>query len=582
MKTKILLGILYLLFAFGAGFHLPAASAANGGPAFSLSSGASFVNAGNTYTVTLRGQGIKDLYAFQALFEYDTNYFEFIEVKKSLTSTGTTVYKDRGTEVLFGFTKIGNASAESGDMDLCAITFKAKLSGATAIKLKSVDILDNGNSGQTYAGNSELPVQIVTANQPGDGNGTENGTENGTGNRPGSGTGNTGTAAPRPTTPQTEEPNQAIAKTSVTAENLNAAFKQAKQDSDGVKRVVIELLGTETAKEYAFELPAQALIASGMEHEIVLLTPFCSVQLPGDMLNNTGLEGNQNIIFSIGLADTSGMDAHAREIIGYRPVIELKITADDKTIHWNNPDSPVKVSINYKPTADELNQTEHIVIVYINETGKVEAVPTGNYDAFSGKVTFKTTHFSKYAVAVVYKTFDDISEYAWAKNAIDVLASKGVISGMTDEAFAPSKKISRADFIVLLVRGLGLSAKIDSNFDDIAETDYFYHSVGIAKKLGITGGVGANKFNPQAEITRQDMFVLTARAFEFTKKVFAAGNTSEIKRFNDASDVAEYARESIATLIKEGIIEGSGSLIAPKNHATRAETAVIVYRLYQH
>lgn len=578
MKTKMLLGILYLLFVFGAGFHLPAASAENGGPAFTLSSGASSVNEGTTYTVTLRGQGIKDLYAFQALFEYDANYFEFIEVKKSLTSTGTTVYKDRGTEVLFGFTKIGNAPADSGDMDLCAITFKAKLSGTSAIKLKSVDVLDNGNSGQTYAGNSELPVQIMTANQPGGGTGKENDT----GNRPGSGTGNTGIIAPRSTTPQTDVPNQAIAKISVTAEYLESAFKQATQDSDGVKRIVIELLGKETAKEYALELPAQALIARGMEHEIVLLTPFGSVQLPGDMLNNTGLEGNQTIIFSIGFADTSGMDAHAREIIGDRPVIELKITADNKTIHWNNPDSPVKVSINYEPTADELKQPEHIVIVYINEAGKAEAVPTGNYDASSGKVTFKTTHFSKYAVAVVYKTFGDISEFAWAKNAIDVLASKGVINGVTDEAFAPSKKISRADFIVLLVRGLGLSAKIDSNFDDIAETDYFYHPVGIAKKLGITGGVGANKFNPQAEITRQDMFVLTARALEFTKKVFATGNTSELEGYNDASDVAVYARESISTLIKEGIVEGSGSLIAPNNHATRAETAVIVYRIYQH
>ena len=35
-----------------------------------------------------------------------------------------------------------------------------------------------------------------------------------------------------------------------------------------------------------------------------------------------------------------------------------------------------------------------------------------------------------------------------------------------------------------------LTAEVESNFKDVAPSDYFYNEVGIAKKLGITQGVG--------------------------------------------------------------------------------------------
>ncbi|WP_127534342.1 S-layer homology domain-containing protein [Paenibacillus kobensis] len=44
--------------------------------------------------------------------------------------------------------------------------------------------------------------------------------------------------------------------------------------------------------------------------------------------------------------------------------------------------------------------------------------------------------------------------------------------------------------------------------------------------------------------------------------------------------VAPYAADSIATLVKHGIVTGSGSFMNPNGTATRAETAVIIDRLY--
>ena len=110
---------------------------------------------------------------------------------------------------------------------------------------------------------------------------------------------------------------------------------------------------------------------------------------------------------------------------------------------------------------------------------------------------------------------------------------------------------------------------------------YYYEPIGIAKKLGIVQGIGANKFNPSGQITREDLMVMVARALILSNKVTTTGTYDDISKFNDVSQVSDYAVESIALLVREGIIIGNpDNTINPKGNATRAETAVILYRVY--
>lgn len=147
----------------------------------------------------------------------------------------------------------------------------------------------------------------------------------------------------------------------------------------------------------------------------------------------------------------------------------------------------------------------------------------------------------------IKKAFEDIEDYPWAKEAIETLATLGIIKGTSETTFEPGKNITRAEFITLLVRAFNLEnmGEIDSNFDDVEQHMYYYGPIGIAKKLGIVKGVGNNKFNPDAQITREDMMVMVARALELTKKVTITGTFNDISRFNDASQVSDYAIESV-------------------------------------
>ncbi|WP_187273950.1 exo-alpha-sialidase [Paenibacillus sp. N3.4] len=176
--------------------------------------------------------------------------------------------------------------------------------------------------------------------------------------------------------------------------------------------------------------------------------------------------------------------------------------------------------------------------------------------------------------------FVDVTDnYLWARNAINKLAGMGVIQGTSDHTFSPEKNISRADIMTMIVRALNLKSTFDSNFEDVTKDDYYYETIGVAKALGIVNGMDGNKFSPTEEISRQDLMVLVYRALKSQGKLQAVGTVDDLKSFEDMSNISDYAVDSVAALVKAGIIEGSDNMINPKGKATRAEVAMIVYRI---
>lgn len=369
------------------------------------------------------------------------------------------------------------------------------------------------------------------------------------------------------------------ASSTVTAEDISTAFEQATANAAGTKTINIQLEKVDGASAYAQEIPVSVMQEQNAKQNITIATPVATVTIPGDMFTAKELSSKKAIEIKVTDIDTSSLGTDIAKAVGNKPVIDISAAIDGKTIAWNNPGAPVTVSIDYKPTAAELKNPDHIVVWYIDGNGKIVSVPSGRYNAATGKVTFTTTHFSKYAVSYVNKTFSDISKYGWAKKQIEALAAKGIIGGTSATTFAPGVNITRADFMVLLMKALGLTAKVDSNFDDIKASDYYYEAVGIAKQLGITTGSGNNLFKPKEFITREDMMVLVNKALKLQNKITNASD-SVLTQFADANKIASYAEQSAANLVSAGIVSGSGDKVNPKGYATRAEIAVIVYKIY--
>ncbi|MDF2522711.1 MAG: multidomain protein with s-layer y region, glug motif, ig motif, i-set domain, pkd domain [Clostridiales bacterium] len=331
---------------------------------------------------------------------------------------------------------------------------------------------------------------------------------------------------------------------------------------------------------YTLEVPASSIAGSQRGELLTFSTDTGSITIQGNMLNGVKDFNSNKAAITIRQGDKSLLPADVKEALGSRPLVQITLAVDGQQVEWNNQNAPVTVSIPYTPAAAELQDPEHITVWYIDGSGNAAPVYNGKYNPTTGKVTFTTTHFSFYAVAYVQKTFKDLESITWAKKSIEVLASKGIISGTSKDEFTPASSITRADYLMLLVKTLGLTAEVNSNFDDVERGMYYYEAIGIARKLGITDGIGNNRFNPKDMISRQDMMVMTARALEKLKKLKLAGTSHILDKFNDKSKIAKYANESLEALVREGLVTGSGDIINPCSNTTRAEAAVFLHRIY--
>jgi hypothetical protein len=552
-------------------------------PAYSISYSSERVEVGQTVTMTIKGQQVTNLYGMEIVFTYDTQRLQFIEkpsaqgipdiipnrdVFPAATSLEIAPKVD-GNKILYAITKTGQVAPSNGNVTLMTLNFTAREQGDAVAKLLSVKLGAPGDTHLIWEDGVSSSLHI-TGKSVGDGSG--------------------------PTMPQvagvgdsdknsnriqlTPLLDQQMAKATLTEDQLRQLKSQVGSDLAAKKTIIIQTVNGVTV--YALSLPSSFFQNGSQLKQVDIQTPLATVTVPWDMLKSSDLSQSDNVVLSIRFVDTSTWSNELKNSIGNNPVIDLNIEVDGQKLAWNNDKTPVAVSMAYKPTPEELLHPEHVNVWYIDDNGNVQRVPSGRYDAVTGRVSFQTTHFSKYAIVYEILSFTDIQNIAWAKKAIEVLASKGIVNGMTDTSFGPERSISRADFISLLVRTLELKAdnSMSASFDDVIASDYFFNAVSIARSVGITDGANGNQFLPNEPISRQDLMVMTVRALQLANKIVPSGEAKVLDSFTDHADIADYANASVATLVAQGIVSGDGARLRPTNSMTRAEAAKLLYEMY--
>jgi hypothetical protein len=188
-------------------------------------------------------------------------------------------------------------------------------------------------------------------------------------------------------------------------------------------------------------------------------------------------------------------------------------------------------------------------------------------------------------VTAAGKSFDDIQSHA-GKAAIEALAARGIINGVTDAAFAPDASVTRAEFAAIVVRGLGLGTAAQGGgeypFADVKKGAWYFYQVYAADFYGIATGVSATEFNPSGAITRQEAAVMIARAAKLCgmdTELDAATVRDALAQFDDYMTAADWARAALAFCFTEGILDDAALEIGPSKPATRAEIAEMLYGL---
>lgn len=180
------------------------------------------------------------------------------------------------------------------------------------------------------------------------------------------------------------------------------------------------------------------------------------------------------------------------------------------------------------------------------------------------------------------KDFSDIKNH-WGRDAIRELASKYIIEGVSNNAFAPNNNITRGQFAILLARSLGLQADASgaSSYRDVNPSSMLAPYIGAATKAGIISGYENGTFRPNESINREQMAVMLVRAMEYTGRNVAS-NPSSLNKFNDRNQVSGYARDGVSKAVSAGIVQGmTSNTFQPKATATRAQAAVMLKRMLE-
>ena len=163
----------------------------------------------------------------------------------------------------------------------------------------------------------------------------------------------------------------------------------------------------------------------------------------------------------------------------------------------------------------------------------------------------------------------------WYKAAMNYAVKNNLLQGDEKGRLLPNNNATRAQVATILTRVFGLTkGKTISQFTDVNKDAWYYDPLSVAAEMGIVKGDTGYTMRPNDSITRQEAFVIIARTFSVP-----AGKTSSLDKFADAGDVSSWAAKTLAGMVENGLLQGSGGKLHPKANITRAEFAQVIYNL---
>ncbi|NPV27274.1 MAG: S-layer homology domain-containing protein [Firmicutes bacterium] len=369
------------------------------------------------------------------------------------------------------------------------------------------------------------------------------------------------------------------------------------------KEVVLELPTTvaATTKEARFDIPATVLtkVAEATKNlvvkakEVVLTIPPAALDVPEvQQALNASAKVSVEVTVKEVAAETASQQVNAvlakpenKDFAAVGKVFEFSVQVkpeDGEAKEVKSFSKKVTVSIPYNP-ADLKGASEDKLGAYKVTANGLE-YRYSRVDKTNHRVYFDTPGFSLYTLMAYNKTFADLTGH-WSKADVELMAAKHIAKGMTQSEFVPDAVVTRAQFATLLQRVLDLPLENPANarFADVTSDAWYYGAVEAAAKAGLVNGYEDGTFQPDAQITRQEMAAMVARAMRAGGKTVTLNAdqvAAVLAKFQDASAIQAWAQEAAAIAVQEGIVQGrTADQYAPNADATRAEGTVMLKRL---
>ena len=174
--------------------------------------------------------------------------------------------------------------------------------------------------------------------------------------------------------------------------------------------------------------------------------------------------------------------------------------------------------------------------------------------------------------------FAEVSGSDWVYNDVRYVYEKGIMDGTGADRFSPNAPLTRAMIVTILYRMAGSpSVSGSSDFTDVAAGKWFAKAVAWAAANGIVNGYGSGLFGPNDPVTREQLAAILYR-YAVYGGMTAVTLEENLGSFADTAQLSAYAIQAMNWAVGQGLINGSGSNLVPKAQATRAQVAAIIHR----
>lgn len=377
---------------------------------------------------------------------------------------------------------------------------------------------------------------------------------------PGSGSGNgtpgnTPAPAPRPDTGST------VAV--ISPEELG------KPETDGVKTIAI---GPDVT---TIELPLHASELLGSSR-LEVATDRLTIELGTEILSQLrdltqgGASSGGKIVIGIQTEslNESVTNRNMVNVNGYAVGVNLAVvTHDGQTQALSELVQPLKIKL-------PVGASNHVDLLGIYQVGSNGSLTYVGGTRVGEMLETEVKQTGTFVLMEYHANFTDVPNHHWAAEAVQILAAKHLIKGVSEDQYQPHRPVTRAEFVAIMARALGLQDAETLNFSDVAEGAWYEEELARMVKAGLINGRKEDRFEPNASISRQEIVTILMRAYRLEHGDQPIEPSASV--FADEASVAPWALLNVREAAAIGLVQGRGNHFAPAEPASRAETAQMI------
>lgn len=178
--------------------------------------------------------------------------------------------------------------------------------------------------------------------------------------------------------------------------------------------------------------------------------------------------------------------------------------------------------------------------------------------------------------------FTDVDSDDWYADAVSYVLEKGIMNGVDADKFQPEATLTRGMFATILHR-VEETPAVDGeiSFSDILDGEWYADAVAWANANGIVKGISETEFAPNNNITREQIATIIYRYCQF-KGIDVTTGEVILANYDDFGAVSDYAVEAIKYAVGSGLMKGrTDRTLNPRENVTRAEAATLIMRFVE-